>query len=82
MLRDRFSGTGERAGIVTTPREIGRPSACLTQTADDDGRRLTSPLPVNILIADEEPGTGAVGYLVKGAPDDEIARAIQSAARW
>jgi DNA-binding NarL/FixJ family response regulator len=25
---------------------------------------------------------GAVGYLVKGAPADEIERAIRSAARW
>jgi DNA-binding NarL/FixJ family response regulator len=25
---------------------------------------------------------GAVGYLIKGAPDGEIVRAIRSAARW
>ena len=25
---------------------------------------------------------GAVGYVVKGAPDEEIVRAIRSAARW
>jgi DNA-binding NarL/FixJ family response regulator len=25
---------------------------------------------------------GAVGYLVKGAPPDEIVRTLQSAARW
>jgi diguanylate cyclase (GGDEF)-like protein len=41
------------------------------------------------LSADASPGAqldmsraGAVGYLVKGAGDDEIARAIRSAARW
>jgi DNA-binding NarL/FixJ family response regulator len=28
------------------------------------------------------PRAGAVGYLVKGAPPDEIVRALQSAARW
>jgi DNA-binding NarL/FixJ family response regulator len=25
---------------------------------------------------------GAVGYVVKGAPDEEIVRAVRSAARW
>ena len=25
---------------------------------------------------------GAVGYLVKGAPDDEIVRVLRSSARW
>ena len=41
------------------------------------------------LSADESPGAqydmsraGAVGYVVKGAPEDEILRAIRSAARW
>jgi DNA-binding NarL/FixJ family response regulator len=41
------------------------------------------------LSADSTPGAqldmsraGAVGYLVKGAPPEEIERAIRSAARW
>jgi DNA-binding NarL/FixJ family response regulator len=25
---------------------------------------------------------GAIGYLVKGAPDDEIVRVIRSSAKW
>jgi DNA-binding NarL/FixJ family response regulator len=25
---------------------------------------------------------GAIGYLVKGATDDQIVRAVRSAARW
>jgi DNA-binding NarL/FixJ family response regulator len=25
---------------------------------------------------------GAIGYVIKGAPDEEIVRAIRSAARW
>jgi diguanylate cyclase (GGDEF)-like protein len=41
------------------------------------------------LSADDSPGAqydmsraGAVGYLVKGAPDDEVVRVIRSSARW
>jgi hypothetical protein len=40
---------------------------------------------MKVPIADDEPGSRlllAVGHLVKGAPDGEIARVIRSAARW
>ena len=47
-----------------------------------------------VLIADDDPvmrmqnsqydmmRAGAVGFITKGAPDDEILRVIRSSARW
>jgi CheY-like chemotaxis protein len=55
--------------------------------ADDDaGTRLLLRSAVERLghrcTVAEDGRAGAVGYVVKGAPDDEIVRTIRSSARW
>jgi diguanylate cyclase (GGDEF)-like protein len=57
--------------------------------AANDIREANPDVKVVALSADDSAGAqydmtraGAVGYVVKGSPDDEIARVIRSSARW
>jgi DNA-binding NarL/FixJ family response regulator len=68
--------------------DVGMPGGGGLRAANDI-REANPEVKVVALSADDSAGAqydmtraGAVGFVVKGAPDEEIVRVIRSSARW